>query len=118
MAETAARAGQKVYLYRLDWDRQQYKACHASETQFLMGKGSVIRDVDHSPEHEALAHSMHEAFAAFIKTGTPSAEGLPTWPVFDDKNRSMMVFDAFSRMERTPEVETDPDMPFKVFELD
>ena len=118
MAETAADAGQDVYFYRLDWDRQAYKACHASETQFLMGVGSVIKDVDHSPEHDTLERNMHGAFVEFIKTGHPSAKEMPEWPKFDNTNRSMMVFDAPCHVERTPESEVDPEMPFKVFELD
>ena len=118
MAETAADAGQKVYFYRLDWDRQAYKACHASETQFLMGVGSVIKDVDTSKEHEELKAQMHGAFVKFIKDGTPAADGLPAWPAFDTNSRSMMVFDAPCHVERTPESEVTSEMPFKVFELD
>lgn len=34
LAEAAAEAGRRVYLYRLDWDRQRLRACHGSETQF------------------------------------------------------------------------------------
>lgn len=117
MAETASDAGQNVYLYRLDWDRQAYKACHASETQFLMGMGSVIHDVDHSPAHEELKEEMHGAFTAFIKKGIPAAEGMPSWPKFDRENRSIMVFDHPCHVERAAASETDPAMPFQVFAL-
>ncbi len=118
MAEAAADAGQDVYFYRLDWDRQAYKACHASETQFLMGQGSVIKDVDQSEDHEVLVKQMHGAFVEFIKHGKPSAPGMPEWETFDTKNRQMMVFDAPCHVEPAPESEVDPAMPFKVFELD
>ena len=117
MAETASDAGQDVYLYRLDWDRQAYKACHASETQFLMGLGSVIHDVDHSPAHEELKEEMHGAFTAFIKKGMPAAEGMPSWPKFDRENRRIMVFDHPCHVERAAASETDPAMPFQVFAL-
>lgn len=117
MAETASDAGQDVYLYRLDWDRQAYKACHASETQFLMGMGSVIHDVDHSPAHEELKEEMHGAFTAFIKKGIPAAEGMPSWPKFDRENRRIMVFDHPCHVERAAPSETDPAMPFQVFAL-
>lgn len=118
MAEAAAEAGQRVYLYRLDWDRQAFGACHASETQFLMGFGSVIRDVDRSPAHEALAEEMRGAFLQFIRTGVPAAEGLPPWPAFGGERRAMMAFDAPCRVERAPASEVDPRMPYPIFELD
>lgn len=118
MAEAAAAAGHAVYLYRLDWDRQAFRACHASETQFLMGVGVVIRDVDHSPEHERLAGAMRGAFCSFMKTGCPEAEGLPPWPRFEEKDRQMMIFDAESRIAAAPLKETDPEMPYAVFEVD
>lgn len=118
MAETAAAAGHETYLYRLDWDRQALRACHASESQFLMGEGVVIKDVDHSPEHEALAKEMRGAFVNFIKTGKPEAEGLPEWKPFTAEGREQMTFDAACRMERAPLPETAADMPYEVFELD
>lgn len=118
MAEAAADGGAAVYLYRLDWDRQQLRACHASETQFLMGLGLVIRDMDRSEDHERLGRVMRGAFASFLRTGKPEAEGLPEWPRFTAADRDMMVFDAPCRIERTPEIGTDPSMPYDVFELD
>ena len=117
MAEAAAEAGQDVYFYRLDWDRQTYKACHASETQFIMGTGSVIRDVDQSDDHDRLQEAMHGAFVEFIKTGVPSAPTLPPWPKFDNAQRAMMVFDAPCHVEKAEKSKVDPDMPFKIFEL-
>lgn len=117
-AETASDAGQNVYLYRLDWDHQSYKACHASETQFLMGTGAVIKDVEKSPAHDRLAQEMHDSFVAFIKKGKPEAANLPEWPRFDTAKRQMMVFDDPCHVEPAPKSEVDPAMPFKVFELD
>lgn len=118
MAEAAAAAGHAVYLYRLDWDRQAFRACHASETQFLMGMGLVIRDMDRSPAHERLARAMRGAICSFMKTGCPKAEELPPWPRFEETDRQMMIFDAESRIAVTPPKETDPCMPYAVFELD
>lgn len=118
MAETAAAAGHEVYLYRLDWDRQSLGACHASESQFLMGQCGVIKDMDTSPEHEMLANKMHHAFVNFIKTGTPEAEELPTWEAFTAEGREQMTFDASCRMERAPIAEIVADMPYEVFELE
>lgn len=118
MAEAAAEGGQTAYLYRLDWDRQAFRACHASETQFLMGMGLVIRDVDRSPAHERLARQMRGAFLSFLRTGRPEMEDLPPWPRFSLPDRAMMVFDAPCHVERAPEAGTDPRMPFQIFALD
>lgn len=118
MAEAAAAAGHLVYLYRLDWDRQAFRACHASETQFLMGIGLVIRDMDRSPANETLGRAMRSAFISFMKTGRLEAPGLPAWPRFTAEDRQMMVFDGECHVAETPPVETDPRMPYAVFALD
>lgn len=117
MADAAAEGGGTVYLYRLDWDRQAFRACHASETQFLMGMGLVIRDVDRSPAHEALTRQMRGAFLAFLRGGAPEAEGLAPWPRFTPGDRRMMIFDALCRAASVPPPETDPRMPFQIFAL-
>ncbi len=117
LAEAASAAGQRVYLYRLDWDRQSLRACHGSETQFFMGFGLVIPDVDRSAAHEALAEKMRGALLSFIKKGIPAAEGLPEWPPFGEARR-MMRFDDPCEVIDTPPMETDPRMPQQVFGLD
>ena len=117
MAEACSAAGQSVYLYRMDWDRQPYKACHTAETQFLMGKDSNLPGLDSSPEHEILAKKMHGAFLQFIKNGRPEAEGLPAWPAYNPETKRMMVFNEICRVEETPEPETPDTMPFQVFKL-
>lgn len=118
MAKAAAEGGQKVYLYRLDWDRQSYKACHGSETQFLMGIPGLLPDIDHSEAQKELTRKMRTAFISFIKKGKPEAEGLPEWPLFEGKQPKQMTFDEICRVEKAPEIETDPAMPFGIFELD
>ena len=35
---------------------------------------------------------MHAAWTAFIRTGDPSADGLPTWPTYEPDNRAVMEF--------------------------
>ena len=117
MAEACAAAGQKIYLYRLDWDRQPYRACHTSETQFLMGKDDNLPGLDASPAHERLSRMMHDAFMHFIKTGKPEAEGLPFWPLYTKDEKQMMVFDDPCRTIAAPEPETPEDMPFQIFRL-
>lgn len=52
-----------------------------------------------------------------MKIGCPEAEGLPPWPRFEEKDRQMMIFDAESRIAAAPLKETDPEMPYAVFEM-
>lgn len=117
MAQVCAEAGQRVYLYRLDWDRQPYKACHTEETQFLMGKDPNLPGLDTSAAHEELTKKMHTAFLRFIKTGTPEAEGLPQWPVYTADEQQMMIFDENCRITPTPEPETPAVFPYQIFRL-
>lgn len=117
MAEAASDARQPVYLYRLDWDRQPYRACHSSESQFLMGEAPLVPGLDSSPAQKHLAGLMQNAFLSFIRTGVPRAPGLPVWSPFETQRRLMMVFDATCRTLPAPPVETAPNMPYCVFSL-
>lgn len=117
MAEEETIKGQDVYLYQLDWDRQHFKACHASETQFLMGQGGVIQDVDSSPAHELLKKQMRGSFLQFIKTGRPSFPSLPQWNAFTTEKREMLIFDAPCHIESCPPLTDLIDMPYELFHL-
>jgi para-nitrobenzyl esterase len=46
---------------------------------------------------------MHSAWLAFIKGGTPGAEGLPLWPQYSSETRETMVLDGVSRVETRPQ---------------
>ena len=58
------------------------------------------------PESEPLSRLMSHAWAAFVRSGSPSTDRL-AWPVFNPETRQVMVFDDESR------VETDPLAPFR-----
>ncbi|MBF9033192.1 carboxylesterase family protein [Rhodobacterales bacterium HKCCE2091] len=45
-----------------------------------------------TPERQALADMMSEAWTSFARDGVPSAEGMPEWPAFDPANPQIMVF--------------------------
>lgn len=117
MAEEEANKGQDVYLYRLDWDRQYLKACHASETQFIMGQSGVIQDVDSSSAHEKLQKEMHGSFLQFIRTGRPSFSSLPQWHAFTKAKREMLIFDGPCHVESCPPLKCFIDMPYELFHL-
>ena len=54
-----------------------------------------------NPESERLSRIMAHAWAAFIRTGDPSAEELP-WPAFTAAEKQVMVFDESCRVETDP----------------
>ena len=103
MAEGAAAAGFPFWLYRLDWDRQSWRACHMSESQFFLGRSAPLPDIDHSPAQKALAAMMEEALLSFIRTGAPAAKGLPPWPPFTKEDRAEMIFDESCRVGQIDE---------------
>jgi para-nitrobenzyl esterase len=62
------------------------------ETAILVG--------DDAPQ--TLADIMHRAWLGFMKTGTPAAPGMPTWPAYTPAVRAMM------RFNDTTEIVLDP----------
>ena len=79
-------------------------ACHAADLPFTFGTfdvdtwGSWVGDRDAA---EGLSRAIREAWAAFARTGVPSAKALPQWPTYD-QNRLTMA------LGRTVEISPDP----------
>jgi para-nitrobenzyl esterase len=102
----AARAHAAVYTYLWEWICPAYDAkfgaVHAmdvaaslhNERDAILGSGSN----DARRMCDALAHS----FLAFAKTGDPANSHIPTWPRFDAAQRTTLVFDRDTRVERDP----------------
>ena len=64
-----------------------------------------MRVVAHA-DCEQISREMAHAWAAYIRTGSPSTEELP-WPAFTATGRETMVLDTPCR------VENDPTRPFR-----
>ncbi len=122
LAAAAADAGQPVYVYQNNWEKDNIRktkngpcyhlACHASESQFIFGSGMI--QGPKTPEHELQVKLMHDSVINFMKDGRPHAEGMPEWPEFNTNTRQMMVFEGEGHIERTPLPEVDPRMPHQV----
>lgn len=67
-------------------------SCHALEIPFVfdtVGRAGVDFFLGHEPP-AGLAPAMNDAWAAFARTGDPSTDALPDWPVYDADTRATM----------------------------
>lgn len=102
-----AQRAAPVYMYRMDWGSPInggiLKAAHAMELSFVFGTYDAIRHFVGPGEGPArMASQMHPAWVAFAKSGNPNHSNLPSWPAYDTKSRSTMIFDLTSRVENDP----------------
>jgi para-nitrobenzyl esterase len=49
-----------------------------------------------------MADLMSAAWIAFARTGNPNTDGLPVWPAYDLENRTTMVFNIDSHIQKDP----------------
>lgn len=95
MAEDHATAGGKgrtyMYLFGKGLKNPDYpwmRAAHACELQYCFNN---LKDTGDGPIEPTLARRFSRVFAAFARTGDPSAEGV-AWPQYDAKDRMTMVY--------------------------
>ncbi|WP_276352180.1 carboxylesterase/lipase family protein [Cohnella caldifontis] len=96
LAELQIRHGATVRMFR--FDRQNPNtgyAMHGDELPYVFNRPNPYDD-------PALAERMFRAWIAFARTGDPNAGDGPDWPAYDTERRSVMVFDAESRVEDDP----------------
>jgi para-nitrobenzyl esterase len=102
----AARGRAAVYAYLWEWTCPafdgKFGAAHAmdvaasmhNERDAILGSGSAdARD---------MCDALASALLAFAKTGDPNNSRIPPWPRFDASQRSTLVFDRDTRIERDP----------------
>lgn len=98
-----------VHAYTFTWQAtgapRAVGACHAVDLPFTFGSFDVagwdafVGDVEQARE---LSACLRAAWAAFARTGTPAAPGLPAWPLYETGHRRTLA------LGRTVEVLTDP----------
>ncbi|MBT1155560.1 carboxylesterase/lipase family protein [Aminobacter anthyllidis] len=106
VAEAALKHNTNVYMYRYDYGPPSAPATHCSELPFMWDTlenrsfwDGVVR-LDNPPQ--ALADTMHGAWASFIKGGIPTNSGLPDWPRYDTQRRATMIFDTATQLIGDP----------------
>jgi para-nitrobenzyl esterase len=107
IAERRAALGKgPVHLYYFRWespmDGGRLKSPHTIEIPFAFDTVKAANLTKNSPEAQALADKVSEAWIAFARTGDPNTSKLPQWPAFEPISRPTMVFNNQSRVENDP----------------
>ena len=104
----ANQKGAPVYAYYFTWQSPMLEdagAWHTAELAFCFDNTKRCEQgTGNTPEAQALATKMANAWANFARTGNPSQPGL-TWTPFDPDRRQTMVFDNKCAMVNDPEAE-------------
>jgi para-nitrobenzyl esterase len=98
-AEYRAEQGRPAYVYQFDWQSPMpgIAACHCLELPFVFDNAAawtgapMLKGAD-AAEVAALSRAMHDAWAAFARTGDPNHAGLPRWRPYDLDRRETMRF--------------------------
>ena len=100
----AQRNAAPVYMYFFTWESNSglLKAAHTMEIPFVFRNLEATSIVGTRADRFTLSDTISDAWLAFAKVGTPTSSHLPSWPPFDQVNRSTMIFDAPSRVENDP----------------
>jgi len=97
-----------VYTYYFTWQSPMLEdagAWHTAELAFCFDNTKRCEQgTGNTPEAQALAKKMANAWANFARTGNPSQPGL-TWEPADPETSKTMVFDNECRMVNDPEGE-------------
>jgi para-nitrobenzyl esterase len=95
-----------VHMYLFTWESDHlgglFKAAHAMEVPFVFDQPEVAPMTGSRPDRAELAAAMSVAWATFAWTGSPSHEGIGTWPAYDLESRATMIFDVPCRVENDP----------------
>jgi para-nitrobenzyl esterase len=99
LAEAASKTS-PVYVYSFDFEPTPLKAAHGAEIPFVFSNATASPTA--RPETEAVEDAMSDAWIAFARTGNPNHRGVPSWPKYDAKTRSTMMFDVTARVVEDP----------------
>ena len=104
LADAQLKHSPDVWMYRFDWASPLYDgafgACHALELVFVFNNlhdsAAAYLCGDNAPQ--GVADAMHQAWVAFVKTGTPQHAGIPSWPRHNTDDRPTMQFNTTSTL--------------------
>lgn len=105
----AALAAAGAYVYRLEFETpvDKLRSPHALDLPLVfdnVAKSSSLLGPVAEPAQK-VADQMSAAWIAFARTGSPNAPGLASWPRYDPRARSTMLFNVTSRAVNDPDGE-------------
>jgi para-nitrobenzyl esterase len=106
-AKLQSRNGKnKVFVYYFDHRTPTSPdgADHASEISYVFGNLGGFGGSD-GPEDKALHELISSYWINFARNGDPNGEGLPEWPVFDEKEQRVMYIDGETGAMKHPNLE-------------
>lgn len=111
-----AEQGNKMYLYRFDWDCGGTGAGHTLCSGIASGVvGKQSPDIAQIPGYDKVYAQASAMWNTFIQTQNPNAPELPEWPTYDKDTRLAMFIDAESHVG---EIEhTDPNISTQTLRL-
>jgi para-nitrobenzyl esterase len=97
LAEAVARRGGHAFAYVFDWapPASRFRSCHCIELPFIFGtflawgNAEMLAGGD-MMQMQALSRTMRHAWIAFVRSGDPGHEAMPTWPQHDVERRPTM----------------------------
>jgi para-nitrobenzyl esterase len=103
----AAQGKAPVYKYYFTWQSPvregKLRSYHTLEIPFVLENVDEAKTMTGTGQDRyALSDKMSAAWAAFAKTGAPSAKGLPHWPAFTADQRATMIFDDQCKLVNDP----------------
>ncbi|MFI4933222.1 MAG: carboxylesterase/lipase family protein [Caulobacterales bacterium] len=107
LAERKAALGPApAYLYRLEFETPvgRLRSPHSLDLPMVfdtVGKSDSLLGAS-AAEAQKVADQMSAAWIAFARTGSPNAAGLASWPRYDPRARSTMIFNVVSRAVNDP----------------
>ncbi|MBQ9328513.1 MAG: carboxylesterase family protein [Solobacterium sp.] len=110
-----ADQGNRIYMYRFDWDCGGYGAGHTLCSGVATGAFTNDPTISGFDGYDAVYKQTSAMWNAFIKNQDPNVEELPEWPVYDKETRQAMFLDVESH---TGEIEhTDPNISTQTLRL-
>jgi len=110
-----ANKGNKMYMYRFDWDAGGMGAGHTMCSGVATGAMANYPGITQLPSYDKIYRQTSSMWNAFIKTQDPNVPELPEWPMYDKDTRIAMFLDEYSH---TGEIEhTDAGMPHQTLKL-
>jgi para-nitrobenzyl esterase len=104
-AEAHVRGGAPTRMYLFAWESPllpNIGSGHSIDCAFYLDNLDTVAIAAGNPAAQTLATQCSTAWANVAKTGVPSAEGLPAWPVYSLENRETMI------LSESPAIENDP----------